>query len=70
MLTRARHRQAINVALSEVEQFVQAWGSESLPATVAAVHLRTAISALEELVGAVDVEDVLNRVFASFCVGK
>jgi tRNA modification GTPase len=70
MLTRARHRQAINAALSEVEQFVQAWRSESLPTTVAAVHLRTAGSALEELIGAVDVEDVLDRVFASFCVGK
>jgi len=70
MLTRARHRQAINTALSEVEQFVQAWRSDSLPATVAAVNLRTAVSALEELIGAVDVEDVLDRVFASFCVGK
>ena len=70
MLTKARHRQAISTALREVEQFVQAWGSESLPATVASVHLRTAVSALEELIGAVDVEDVLDRVFASFCVGK
>jgi tRNA modification GTPase len=70
MLTRARHRQAISTALSEVEQFVQAWRTESLPATVASVHLRTAVSALEELIGAVDVEDVLDRVFASFCVGK
>jgi tRNA modification GTPase len=70
ILTRARHRQAISTALTEVEQFLQSWGLESLPATVASVHLRTAVSALEELIGAVDVEDVLDRVFASFCVGK
>ncbi len=70
MLTRARHRQAIVTALSEVEQFAHAWRLESLPATVASVHLRTAVSALEELIGTVDVEDVLDRVFASFCVGK
>jgi len=25
---------------------------------------------LEELIGTVDVEDVLDRVFSSFCVGK
>jgi tRNA U34 5-carboxymethylaminomethyl modifying GTPase MnmE/TrmE len=25
---------------------------------------------LDELLGAVDVEEVLDRVFASFCVGK
>jgi tRNA U34 5-carboxymethylaminomethyl modifying GTPase MnmE/TrmE len=28
------------------------------------------VTALEELIGAVDVEDVLERVFRSFCVGK
>jgi tRNA modification GTPase len=34
------------------------------------VHLRTAISGLEELIGTMDVDDVLDRVFSSFCVGK
>lgn len=70
MLTRARHKQALELARSEVIQFHEAWDENRLPATVAAVHLRTAITALEELVGAVDVEDVLDRVFSSFCVGK
>lgn len=70
LLTRARHRQAISSARSEVEQFLGAWCGEKLPATVASVHLRTAVCALEELIGVVDVEDVLDRVFSSFCVGK
>jgi tRNA modification GTPase len=34
------------------------------------VHLRSAAHALEELIGAVDVEEVLGRVFSTFCVGK
>jgi tRNA modification GTPase len=38
--------------------------------SVAAVHLRAAVFALETLVGAVDVEDVLSKVFSTFCVGK
>jgi tRNA modification GTPase len=70
VLTRARHRKAISTARSEVEEFTVAWREEKLPATVAAVHLRTAVGALEELIGAVEVEDVLDRVFSSFCVGK
>ena len=70
VLTRARHKQALEIARSEVGQFQSAWADGKLPTTVAAVHLRTAITALEELVGAVDVEDVLDRVFSSFCVGK
>ena len=39
-------------------------------AIVAAVHLRSAAAALEELIGRIDVENVLDEVFARFCVGK
>ena len=70
ILTRARHRKALDVARSEVADFVDAWRGEKLPATVAAVHLRTAVTELEELIGAFEVDDVLDRVFSSFCVGK
>jgi len=70
MLTRARHRHALEAARSELVQFERAWKEDKLPATVASVHLRAAVGALEELIGAVDVEDVFDRVFSSFCVGK
>jgi tRNA modification GTPase len=70
ILTRARHRHALTVACSEIEQFRRAWREENLPATIAAIHLRTAVSTLEELIGTVEVEDVFDRVFSSFCVGK
>jgi len=70
MLTRARHKRAVETARSEILEFYSAWSESKLPPTIAAVHLRTAIGALEELVGTVDVEDVLDRVFSSFCVGK
>jgi tRNA modification GTPase len=70
MLTSARHRHALNTALTELDQFEHAWREQKLPAPVASVHLRTAVYVLEELIGAVDIEDVLDRVFRSFCVGK
>jgi hypothetical protein len=34
------------------------------------VHLRTASVTLEGLIGAVSTDDVLERLFGSFCVGK
>jgi tRNA modification GTPase len=40
------------------------------PARVAPRDLRAAAMALESLIGAIDVEDVLDRVFSTFCVGK
>ena len=70
ILTRARHREAISSACREAELFRDAWRENQLPATIAAVHVRTAISHLEELIGAVGIEDILDRVFSSFCVGK
>lgn len=70
ILTKARHHHALTVACSEIEQFLRAWSEENLPATIASIHLRTAVSSLEELIGAVEVEDVFDRVFSSFCVGK
>jgi tRNA modification GTPase len=70
LLTRERHRYAIARALDEVREFRERWRNDDLPAPVAAVHLRTAASLLEELIGSVDVEDVLDEVFRRFCVGK
>jgi tRNA modification GTPase len=70
ILTKARHRHALTVACSEIEHFRRGWQEDRLPATIAAVHLRTAVSTLEELIGTVEVEDIFDRVFSSFCVGK
>ncbi len=70
ILTRERHRYAVSRALDEVRAFREAWRERELPATVAAVHLREAVTTLEDLIGAVDVEDVLDEVFRRFCVGK
>jgi tRNA modification GTPase len=70
LLTRARHLTAVKYAAEELEQFLRVWTVGSFPATVAAIHVRSAGAALEELIGTVDVEHVLDVVFSSFCVGK
>jgi tRNA modification GTPase len=70
MVTRARHRAALERARDELRAFRGAWHAEALPAPVAAVHVREAALALDELIGAVEVDDVLARVFSTFCVGK
>ena len=69
-LTRARQRVAVSNASRELEAFQQQWEAMALPATVAAVHIRSAVGALDELIGAIDTEDILGRVFATFCIGK
>jgi tRNA modification GTPase len=70
LLTHSRHRRAVARALDEVRAFRTAWCAGEAPAPVAAVHLREAATVLEDLIGAVDVETVLDEVFRRFCVGK
>jgi tRNA modification GTPase len=71
VLTRERHRMALTNARAELAAFLQnCEAGFELPATIAAVHLHSARGYLEELVGVVDVEQVLDRVFSTFCVGK
>lgn len=69
VLTRERHRYGVAVAEDEVARFASALRG-GIPAEMAAVHLREAESSLEGLVGAIDHEEVLDRVFRSFCIGK
>jgi len=70
VITRARHEAALRLAAEELRAFRFAWEGAALPAPVAATHLRAAVAALETLIGAVDIEDVLERVFRTFCIGK
>lgn len=70
VLTRARHTIAVREAKQQLTEFVVAWRDDLLPASVAATHVRAAGDALSELIGLVGVDDVLDAVFRSFCVGK
>ena len=57
-------------ARAEVAEFKALWAAEALPATIAAVHVRAAVGALDDVIGAVDTEDILGRLFSTFCIGK
>jgi tRNA modification GTPase len=70
VITRERHQRGLRDAHEEVVRFLEAWSSGAVPVTVAAVHLQGARDALAELVGAIGTEDILDRVFADFCIGK
>ena len=69
-LTRARHRAAAATAVRELEAFDEALATNTLPMSIAAIHVRHAADALGELIGVVHTDDVLNVVFSQFCVGK
>jgi len=70
VLTRERHRAAVDAARAGLLAFREAWELHQVPSAVAAIHLHQAAHHLGELIGSIDVEDVLGRVFSTFCVGK
>lgn len=69
LVTRKRHTRALGRALEEIGRFRETFG-RGHPAEIAGTHLEEAARALEELIGITDVEDVLDAIFRSFCVGK
>jgi len=67
--SRLRHRLAIEKALSfllKAESLLL--GSDA--ADFVAEELRSATRSLDQLVGRVDVENLLDEIFSSFCIGK
>ena len=69
LVTRERHARALRRAREEVDAFVAAM-DDAIPMEFAATHLRAAAGALEDLIGVVTVDDLLDRVFGDFCIGK
>jgi tRNA modification GTPase len=65
LLTRARHREALETALTALQRSL---GAE-LP-ELRAEDLRLAWRSLGRITGRVDVEDLLDVIFADFCLGK
>ncbi len=64
-------RQAAHLARAQEELEAFADGlREGLPPEVGSTHVKSAETALEEILGVVCPEEVLDRVFSDFCVGK
>jgi tRNA modification GTPase len=69
VLTRERHARGVGTAIECLRGFLDALAG-GVPAEMASTHLRPAETALEELLGVISTDDVLDRVFSDFCVGK
>jgi tRNA modification GTPase len=66
LLSRERDLIALTAAQDALDRFL----AEGATDEIAAEHLRQASLALERLLGRIDTEQVLDRLFASFCIGK
>ncbi len=69
VVTRRRQAGLLREAAGEIQAFGEALAS-GIPAEVASAHLKAAESALEEILGVIAPDEVLDRVFEDFCIGK
>jgi tRNA modification GTPase len=67
---RARHRASMVLAMSHIDQVLEQLDNAQEMPDLLAEELRSAMRAVDEIVGRVDVEDLLGEVFSSFCIGK
>ena len=65
LLTRARHRTALEICVENLAEAERPLNTE-----LRSEHLRLAADALGGVTGRIDVEDLLDVIFSEFCVGK
>ena len=68
VVTRARHRRALEVTVAALDRALAERGSGR--DELIAEELRGAATTLGRLTGRVDVEDILDVIFRDFCIGK
>lgn len=68
-ITNTRHLHALQRTLQSIDAFSLAL-SINTPPELLAVELREALDAIGEIIGITTPDDILNKIFSSFCVGK
>lgn len=69
LVTNLRHKQALEKAASHLTDAIEGIGA-MLPMDMVSIDLRSAWEALGEITGVNSTEDLLDRIFADFCIGK
>lgn len=70
LVIRARQRDALARGSAAVEAALASLGCPGADLELVSEDVRAAVTALDSLVGRVDVEDVLGEIFGRFCIGK
>jgi tRNA modification GTPase len=69
LITNIRHKGLVDRALEAVKAAGNSLNTDD-PLEVVALNLRESLDSLGEIVGAVTTEDILNKIFSEFCIGK
>lgn len=65
----ARHKALLTEAAARLDSACELLAAGAAP-ELTAIELRSALDAIGRVVGSVDIEDILGRIFGTFCIGK
>ncbi len=68
-ITSARHASALRQALQALEEFFASLDRQDFIECLA-YEVHQAVKSLQSIVGTIDSEDVLDKIFSQFCIGK
>jgi tRNA modification GTPase len=69
IVTNTRHVHALEKALLSIDSFMSGVKADDSPEFLS-VELRDALDSIGEILGITTPEDILDRIFSSFCIGK
>lgn len=65
-----RHRSVLEQSLEAVRRLAEGFQAAGMTTDLAAVEVQAALDHLGDIVGLTTADDVLDRIFAEFCIGK
>ena len=69
IVTNIRHVNALERALKSINSFIKEIDKKTSPEFLS-VELRESLDAIGEIIGITTPENILNRIFSNFCIGK
>lgn len=69
LVTQLRHKEALRQALESIEKALQSV-DESLSGEFIALDIRGSLDSLGQITGTISQEDILDKIFKDFCIGK
>ena len=69
LITQLRHKEALHQAVESIHRAIQS-GDDSLSGEFIALDIRGSLDGLGQITGTISQEDILDKIFKDFCIGK
>jgi len=69
VIANMRHKDAMEHAMTSLNRAIRAF-TDNQPLEIVALEVRDSLDKLGEIVGVITTDDILNKIFSDFCIGK